>query len=178
MNKFAFYTFEFGILKIAYTDFSITFLKTVITIDEKNESSPLSDMAFLQVQEYLNGKRIIFNFPYELSGTEFQKKVWNALCNIPYGKTCTYKDIAIAIGNPNASRAVGMANNKNPITIVVPCHRVIGASGKLVGYAGGLEMKQALIELELKGSIDKPFTKSFFPPLPFVDNLNKEFDIE
>ena len=119
-------------------------------IDEKNETSPFSDMVFLQVQEYLQGKRVAFDFPYKLHGTEFQKKVWNALCNIPYGETCTYKDIATAIGNPKACRAVGMANNKNPITIAIPCHRVIGASGKLVGYAGGLEMKKALIKLELR----------------------------
>ena len=149
MNKYAFYNFEFGILKIAYTEIAITFLKKVEHIDEKNECSPLSDKVFLQVREYLDGKRKSFDFPYELYGTEFQKKVWNALCNIPYGETCTYKDIATAIGNPKASRAVGMANNKNPITITVPCHRVIGASGKLIGYAGGLEMKKALIELEL-----------------------------
>jgi len=148
MNKYAFYTFEFGILKCAYTDTVVTFLKKVACINEKNEPSALSEQVFLQIREYLDGKRKTFDFPYEFCGTEFQKKVWNALCAIPYGETCTYKDIATAIGNPKASRAVGMANNKNPITIAVPCHRVIGASGKLVGYAGGLEMKKALIELE------------------------------
>ena len=150
MNQYAFYDFEFGFLKIAYTDTAITFLKRVTHIDENNKPSALSDMAFLQVKEYLQGERTSFDIPYELAGTEFQKKVWNALCQIPYGKTCTYKDIATMIGNPKASRAVGMANNKNPITIIIPCHRVIGANGKLVGYAGGLAMKQALIQLELK----------------------------
>lgn len=153
MIKHSFYNFEFGILKITYTDTAITLLKKVEHINEKNECSPLSDRVFLQIREYLDGKRKSFDFPYEFYGTEFQKKVWNALCNIPYGKTCTYKDIAIAIGNPKACRAVGMANNKNPISIAVPCHRVIGANGKLVGYAGGLEMKKALIELEIRGNI-------------------------
>ncbi len=148
MNRYAFYDFKFGILKIAYTGMAVIYLKKVAYIDEKNECSKLSDMAFLQIQEYLNGKRKSFDFPYELIGTEFQKTVWRALCDIPYGETCSYKDVAIAIGNPKASRAIGMANNKNPMTIMFPCHRVIGANGKLVGYAGGLEMKKALLELE------------------------------
>ena len=90
-----------------------------------------------------------------MEGTPFQKKVWNALQNIPYGETRTYKQIAEEIGNPKACRAVGMANNKNPMIIVVPCHRVIGANGKLVGYGGGLEMKRALLDLE-----SKPLRKS------------------
>lgn len=150
MNKYAFYDFEFGFLKITYTDTSITFLKRAENIDEKNERSELTDIVFFQMQEYLAGKRKSFDFPYEANGTLFQKKVWNALCNIPYGETCSYKDIAIAIGNPKACRAVGMANNKNPISIVVPCHRVIGANGQLVGYASGLEMKKALINLEAR----------------------------
>lgn len=89
--------------------------------------------------EYLNGKRKTFDIKYEINGTEFQKKVWEELTHIPYGETSTYKEIAVAVGNPKASRAVGMANNKNPISIVVPCHRVIGSDGKLVGYAGGFE---------------------------------------
>lgn len=150
MNKYAFHNFEFGILKIAYTDTVVSFLERVKYIDDKNESSDLSDMVFSQMREYLDGKRKSFDFPYEFCGTTFQKKVWNALCAIPYGETCSYKDIAIAIGNPKASRAVGMANNKNPITIAVPCHRVIGANGQLVGYGGGLEMKKALLELETR----------------------------
>ena len=150
MNGYGFYNFEFGILKIGYTDTAIAFVKKVEHIDEENKASPLSDLAFSQIQEYLAGKRRIFDFPYTLSGTPFQEKVWSALCHIPYGQTCSYKDIAMAIGNPKASRAVGMANNKNPITIVVPCHRVIGAKGTLVGYAGGIPMKQSLLGLESK----------------------------
>lgn len=148
MNKHAFYNFEFGILKIGYTDTTIILLKHVEQIDAVNEPSELSDLAFEQICDYLKGQRQTFDFPYELHGTEFQKKVWHALCQIPYGETRTYKQIAAAAGNPKASRAVGMANNKNPMMIVVPCHRVIGANGALVGYAGGLDMKKALLELE------------------------------
>lgn len=150
MSKYAFYDFEFGILKIEYTDTAITFLKQVDQIDVDNEHSALSDLAFDQVRQYLKGHRRIFNFPYELSGTEFQKKVWNALCQVPYGETRTYKEIASVVGNPKASRAVGMANNKNPLMVVVPCHRIVGTDGNLIGYAGGLDMKKALLELEGK----------------------------
>ncbi|WP_346889921.1 methylated-DNA--[protein]-cysteine S-methyltransferase [Clostridium sp. UBA1056] len=150
MSKYAFYDFEFGILKIGYTDTAITFLKQVDQIDVDNEHSALSDLAFDQVCEYLKGHRRIFDFPYELSGTEFQKKVWNALCQVPYGETRTYKEIASVVGNPKASRAVGMANNKNPLMVVVPCHRIVGTDGNLIGYAGGLDMKKALLELEGK----------------------------
>ena len=104
----------------------------------------------MQISEYLAGQRRVFDFPYILSGTPFQKQVWRALCDIPYGETRSYKQIAEAIGNPKACRAVGMANHCNPIMIVVPCHRVVGVSGKLTGYAGGLEMKSVLLALERK----------------------------
>lgn len=148
MSQYAFYEFAFGFLKIGYNDKAVTRLTTVKAIDDKNEPSEISDAAFAQVCEYLQGKRRRFDFPYEYHGTEFQRKVWEALCAIPYGETRTYKQIAIAIGNPKACRAVGLANNRNPIAIAVPCHRVIGTGGSLVGYAGGLDMKQALLELE------------------------------
>jgi len=150
MSKYAFYDFEFGILKIGYTDTAITFFKQVDQIDVDNEHSTLSDLAFDQVREYLKGHRRTFDFPYELHGTEFQKKVWNALCQVPYGETRTYKEIASVVGNPKASRAVGMANNKNPLMVVVPCHRIVGTDGNLIGYADGLDMKKALLELERK----------------------------
>lgn len=101
-----------------------------------------------QLDEYFAGKRKSFDLPLAPSGTEFQKKVWNALTQIPYGKTCSYKDIACAIGNPNACRAVGMANNKNPIAIIIPCHRVVGKNGDLTGYAGGLDIKKILLDIE------------------------------
>lgn len=101
-----------------------------------------------QLKEYFEGKRKIFELQINPKGTEFMKNVWQELEKIPYGKTATYKEIAERIGNPKAARAVGMANNKNPIPIIIPCHRVIGANEKLVGYALGLSMKERLLELE------------------------------
>ena len=118
------------------------------------QETPLIKEACRQLSEYLKGERKTFDLPLNPKGTDFQKCVWRALCDIPYGETRTYKQIAEAIGNPKAVRAVGMANNRNPITIIVPCHRVIGANGKLVGYGGGLEMKEFLLRLE-KVSISK-----------------------
>ena len=103
-----------------------------------------------QLKEYFKGKRIKFEISLNPKGTEFMKKVWKELLNIPYGETRTYKEIAEKIGNSKASRAVGMANNKNPIPIIIPCHRVIGSNNKLVGYALGLDMKQYLLDLERK----------------------------
>ncbi|WP_458398596.1 methylated-DNA--[protein]-cysteine S-methyltransferase [Anaerotignum sp.] len=105
-----------------------------------------------QLEEYFAGKRKTFDLPLAPKGTEFQQKVWKALTEIPYGETRTYGEIAAAIGNPKAARAVGMANNKNPIGIIIPCHRVVGANGKLVGYAGGMEKKEFLLELERNNS--------------------------
>jgi methylated-DNA-[protein]-cysteine S-methyltransferase len=101
-----------------------------------------------QLYEYLEGKRKVFDIPLALEGTPFQKMVWKALQDIPYGETRSYRDIAESIGRPKACRAVGMANNKNPIAIIVPCHRVIGADGKLVGYGGGLDKKEKLLAME------------------------------
>ena len=104
-----------------------------------------------ELDEYFAGKLKKFTVPFEIkSGTIFQRKVWKALRDIPYAQTKSYKEIAIDIGAPKAARAVGGANNKNPISIIIPCHRVIGSSGKLVGYASGLEIKKRLIEIEAK----------------------------
>ncbi|MDR1167528.1 MAG: methylated-DNA--[protein]-cysteine S-methyltransferase [Heliobacteriaceae bacterium] len=115
------------------------------------KETPLIKKAGIQLAEYFEGKRKSFDLPLNPSGTDFQKKVWRLLCKIPYGKTASYKETAAAAGNPNASRAVGGANNKNPIMIVIPCHRVIGSNGALTGYAGGLDMKQKLLDLEKNG---------------------------
>lgn len=101
-----------------------------------------------QIIEYLNGRRKSFSLPLDLRGTDFQKKVWNELIKIPYGETRTYKDIARSINVPQGYRAVGNALNKNPVLIVIPCHRVIGSDGKLTGFRGGLELKAKLLELE------------------------------
>jgi len=123
-------------------------IRTSGKIDAENEHSQLSDTAYEQICEYMKGERKCFDFPYELRGTEFQKSVWNELCRIPYAETRTYMQMAEFVGNPKASRAAGAANGQNPLMIVVPCHRVIGTDGKLTGYAGGLELKKALLDLE------------------------------
>ncbi|SLM49864.1 Methylated-DNA--protein-cysteine methyltransferase [Nitrospira japonica] len=101
-----------------------------------------------QLSEYFQGRRTTFELPLLMRGTAFQKRVWQQLLRIPYGQTQSYGRLALAIGNGSASRAVGLANSKNPLSIVVPCHRVIGASGKLTGFAGGLDVKARLLELE------------------------------
>lgn len=120
---------------------------------EKNQlgsiqANRIGKAAVQQLQEYFAGTRSRFELPLDLQGTPFQKKVWTALCAIPHGETRSYGELAKSIGSPKAARAVGMANNKNPIAIIVPCHRVIGQNGALVGYAGGLDRKKALLDLE------------------------------
>jgi methylated-DNA-[protein]-cysteine S-methyltransferase len=101
-----------------------------------------------QLREYFAGKRTEFDLPLSPDGTEFQKTVWRKLQGIPYGKTISYGELARRVGNPKASRAVGAANGRNPIPIVIPCHRVIGSNGKLTGFGGGLPVKEALLRLE------------------------------
>jgi len=101
-----------------------------------------------QIQDYFSGKRKRFDLAINPLGTDFQKRVWNELCNIAYGELKSYKEIARAIGNENAARAVGMANSKNPIPLIIPCHRVIGANGNLAGFAHGLDIKKRLIRFE------------------------------
>ena len=110
--------------------------------------TPAIAEAFKQLTEFLDRKRTDFNLKLAPKGTPFQKRVWAELLKIPYGKTVSYQDIAVAIGNPKACRAVGMANNKNPIPIFIPCHRVIGKNGKMIGYAGGLDCKKSLLDIE------------------------------
>jgi methylated-DNA-[protein]-cysteine S-methyltransferase len=104
--------------------------------------------ALRQLDEYFTGARRVFDLPLRLQGTPFQQRVWQALCEIPYGETWSYGQLAKQIGNPSASRAVGLANGRNPISILVPCHRVIGADGSLTGYGGGLQRKQWLLAHE------------------------------
>ncbi|MDR2437962.1 MAG: methylated-DNA--[protein]-cysteine S-methyltransferase [Planctomycetaceae bacterium] len=114
----------------------------------KEHSTPLLRRAAQQIKEYLNGQRTAFDLPLKPEGTEFQQTVWKALQTISYGETRSYRDIAEQIGSPKACRAVGRANHQNPITIIIPCHRVIGADGSLTGYGGGLKLKQQLLNLE------------------------------
>jgi methylated-DNA-[protein]-cysteine S-methyltransferase len=103
------------------------------------------------LREYFAGERKSFDLPLDMRGTPFQKNVWEALLAIPFGETRSYGQLARQLGNPQSTRAVGAANGRNPISIIVPCHRVIGASGKLTGFAGGLDVKARLLELEKKG---------------------------
>jgi len=105
-----------------------------------------------ELKEYFAGERRRFEVPLEPAGTEFQRQVWQALTDIPYGETCSYREIAEIIGNPKAVRAVGAANGANPIPIIVPCHRVIGSDGSLTGFGGGLDAKRYLLDLELSHS--------------------------
>ena len=119
--------------------------KNIISTDNK-----ILLQAEKELEEYFDGKRKKFTLPLDLRGTDFQLRVWNVLRKIPYGETRSYKEVALAAGNEKASRAVGMANNKNPILIVVPCHRVIGSNGAMTGFACGGDVKKKLLELEKK----------------------------
>jgi methylated-DNA-[protein]-cysteine S-methyltransferase len=126
----------------------VSFCKDKIPEGFEKGETPLIIKTVKQIDEYFDKKRRIFNLPLAPHGTDFQIKVWKALQTIPYGETRSYGEIAAMIGNPKASRAVGMANNRNPIAIIIPCHRVIGHDGSLTGYAGGLKIKQKLLDLE------------------------------
>lgn len=118
--------------------------------DLKEKDTPILKETEKQLIEYLEGNRKNFTVPLNPKGTKFMKKVWTALQEIPYGEVRTYKQIAQKVGNSKAARAVGMANHKNPIPIIIPCHRVIGANGKMVGYALGIDLKEFLLNLEKK----------------------------
>lgn len=146
-----YYKFKKGYLKISYNDLAITGLnremdKNIMVYE--NHSNEILSNTIKQLDEYFNGSRRKFDLPLDFTGTSFQMKTWQELLKIPYGETRSYKDIAIAIGNPKACRAVGGANNKNPIIIICPCHRVIGKNGNLTGYGGGIDMKEYLLNLE------------------------------
>ncbi|MBT0586281.1 methylated-DNA--[protein]-cysteine S-methyltransferase [Alteromonas oceanisediminis] len=136
-----------GWLEVKADTVGITHVTFVSHCGEVSPSS-ITTLAVTQLNEYLNGDRRAFSLPLNPHGTDFQRGVWHALMSIDYGKTTSYADIALRIGNKKACRAVGAANGKNPIGIIVPCHRVIGANGTLTGYAGGLERKQWLLSLE------------------------------
>ena len=111
-----------------------------------------------QLADYFEGKLTEFDLPLSMEGTEFQRRVWDALREIPYGTTTSYGELARRVGNPNGSRAVGLANGHNPISIIVPCHRVIGSNGKLTGYGGGLPRKAALLDFEFSVLINGPIS--------------------
>jgi methylated-DNA-[protein]-cysteine S-methyltransferase len=154
-----FYDTTIGKILITEDEQGITELSLITEVDYKSRSEQLAleyaieetmllKEAGKQLIEYLEGNRKEFTVQLNPKGTQFQRKVWDALRTIPYGETRSYKQIAEAVGNVNASRAVGMANHNNPIMCMIPCHRVIGANGSLVGYAGGLQVKEQLINME------------------------------
>lgn len=153
MKKYFYYDTSIGKIGIAEEKGALTHL--FFRDEKKTEGAipgetPLLKKAHTELLEYLAGGRKEFSLPLAPEGTEFQRKVWAALQTLPYGTTCSYKEIAEKIGNPKAMRAVGMANNRNPIAVMIPCHRVIGADGSLVGYGGGLDLKAILLKLEAK----------------------------
>lgn len=140
-----------GLIRIEENHYGITSLRFA---DDKTEPALVNGTGVYltdvkaQISEYFTKNRKTFDVPVSITGSEFQKSVWSSVRNIPYGETRSYKQIAESVGNANAARAVGMANNRNPILIIVPCHRVVGKDGKLVGYAGGIDRKQYLLDME------------------------------
>lgn len=151
MKGTAVYHSPFGKMQLDWEDGAVTALQLAPSGACEEAPNELTALVFRQLDEYFAGTRRTFDFPCRLHGTPFQQRVWAALREIPYGETRSYKQLAEAIGQPNACRAVGMANHANPILIVIPCHRVICADGSLGGYAGGTEMKKALLRLEQAG---------------------------
>ena len=157
MKTFYSYTYggvgkiEIGTESKGITD--VHFAKSFVPPSEySRKETPLHRKAAEQLREYFDGKRKVFDLPLAPVGTEFQMRCWDALLEVPYGETRSYGDIARAAGSPKGFRAVGMANNRNPIAIIIPCHRIIGSNGKLVGYGGGLDIKEFLLELERKNA--------------------------
>ena len=151
MTRAWFYETNVGRIGIAENGTAITnvfFGRTVVPKVYELEETPLLREAGGQLVEYLAGARTVFDLPLAPEGTAFERTVWEALLTIPYGEVRSYGQIAAQIGRPAACRAVGRANGLNPISIFIPCHRVVGANGKLTGYAGGLDMKKKLLELE------------------------------
>ncbi|MCB2288940.1 methylated-DNA--[protein]-cysteine S-methyltransferase [Clostridium sp. CS001] len=143
-----YYNSPIGIIEITANDEAITSLYFVEEETMVPNESAILDQAIIQIDEYFKGDRRVFDLKCEFTGTDFQKKVWNELIKIPYGETLSYKELAIKIGNEKSTRAVGNANGKNAISIIVPCHRVIGSDKSLTGYAWGISRKQWLLSHE------------------------------
>ena len=151
LKAIAYYQTCIGRVCIGETDGAITdlvFRELALGPEDRREETPLLRQAAQQLDEYLLGRRQQFDLPLAPHGTPFQLRVWQALCGIPYGETISYKQLAERVGSPRGYRAVGLANNRNPISIFIPCHRVIGSDGGLVGYGGGLDIKKRLLALE------------------------------
>ncbi len=147
-NAICYYHSPIGWLQLVATDNDISEVSFESEAVESFGSSALLDLCQQQLEAYFDGTLTKFSVPLRLEGTPFQRRVWEALQTIPFGATWSYSELAQRVGNPKACRAVGGANHRNPIAILVPCHRVVGASGALTGYAGGLERKQALLAHE------------------------------
>lgn len=139
-----------GLIKVCGNEQGIASLDFVQQKDKIEMPNEIINEAIVQLNEYFKGTRKEFDLPVSLEGTDFQISVWDMLTTVKYGETATYKDIAKLVNNEKASRAIGGANNKNPVAIIIPCHRIIGSNGKLVGYAGGLDKKQWLLEHEMR----------------------------
>jgi len=149
-NNHAFYKSPIGVISIGTVNNKIASCDFVSHKMINDKLSPFLGEVIEQFDEYFHGKRFKFNLELHLVGTDFQLKIWNELLKIPYGETISYKGLAKKIGNSNAARAVGNANGKNPISIIIPCHRVIGSNGNLTGYGGGTDRKQWLLDFEKK----------------------------
>lgn len=145
---FAYYDSPIGTVEVGGSDDAVTSLVFVEKKRRGTTSNAVCDEAVRQIAEYFEGKRQEFDLPIELTGTDFQQRVWSKLDAIPFGQTVSYGDVARSIGKPTASRAVGTANGSNPISIILPCHRVIGNDGSLTGYGGGLWRKEWLLKHE------------------------------
>ena len=148
MNGIAYYLSPVGELAIESEGDKIIAAGFLRDSKQEESSTPVIQQCIDELNEYFYKGRKFFSIELDLRGTEFQRKVWNALLNIPFGKTISYSDVAMAIGDEKSVRAVGLANGQNPIPIIVPCHRVIGKDGNLVGYGGGLDKKQWLLRHE------------------------------
>ena len=153
-NRFTYYDSPLGTVTLQANEQGLlgVWFETHTTKPEdlgiQEDSFPIFQSVKEQLERYFAGEAVQFDVPIAATGTPFQQSVWHALTTIPYGETWSYAQLADAIGNPKAVRAVGLANGKNPVSVIVPCHRVIGKNGKLTGYAGGIERKQRLLAIE------------------------------
>jgi methylated-DNA-[protein]-cysteine S-methyltransferase len=150
MSIIAFRSSPFGRIGLEEHDGAVT--RLYLPVDPApaatGEESELLRRAFAQLEAYWQGRLRVFDLPLSPKGTDFMRRVWRQLCAVPYGHTASYRDIAAAVGNPRACRAVGLANHRNPLPLFIPCHRIVGRNGALTGYRGGLDMKRALLDLE------------------------------
>lgn len=144
-----------GFLILKSNGESVTEISFAESEIHEQHSCEVLEKCKVQLERFFSGELMNFDLPLDPAGTEFQQKVWTELLKIPYGETITYMDLAVCLGDPKCIRAAGTANGKNPIAIVIPCHRVIGAGNKLTGYAGGIWRKKMLLELEMKHSPSK-----------------------